>query len=309
MGILCLRFTSRLHAARALLSSALSGVPYALCYKISRVRKIQDAEREGRTFLIRRREVRVVSETNYNLKGAIIAYVEATVIVEENRYLEIKLEITSENKTNQKIRLSDGKYFLPVKFAAKPKARELALEPIAKGPGNEPVKLDSELTAHHIGNQLEVEFNKGVILPPNWRFKWEISFETRGYFEASEDKSIIWGPYFIRPQRDFTGIPIEKHKFTYKFIFKKPKPKKWWLVKEIDVIQFNNKKTSATQDKKRDLTECTFAVFDVGPGEAMKIHFILRYRFSSVLIHILTTLAGMLIGALVHALLIPLVTH
>lgn len=224
-------------------------------------------------------------ETLPNLTGELVANVDADAIVEEDGNLHIRLTIEAENRTSQLIHL-DEKYTLPVRRAFDVNAED----------------DQGALTAHHIEGRIEVEFRKDEKLSPGQKYKWEISFGTPGCFEISEGKNIILGPYLIKPQRTFKKIPIQKHKFnTYRFIFKKPKPRKWWLLKEIHVIQINNKQTPVNQKKKWNHTECTFASFDVGLNDSMKIHFTRMYRFSSTLLAIVAFISSAIIGAVVHS--------
>ncbi|HKC64162.1 MAG TPA: hypothetical protein VKB86_11010, partial [Pyrinomonadaceae bacterium] len=185
------------------------------------------------------------------------AEVTAQVTIDEKGCLKIVLKIEAENKTNEPINL-DEKYRLPLKNAYDVTARDSG----------------GDITTFYVENHLEVDFRDGTILSPNEKYSWEISYGTEGYLQRTEEeKNIIIGPYLIKPQKSYKNIPIRDHKFTYTFIFEKPKPRRWWLLKKNYVYQVNDRKIHAIQKRKIKCTEYSFASFHLGPTDSIKIYF------------------------------------
>lgn len=223
------------------------------------------------------------SVSNHKARG-LTADVNAEVVVEGTGSLKVRLRIEADNGTDDLIELTEP-YPIPLSTAYGIDVR------------------DKEGDLHRIyGNGiLEIHFRKGTTLPPGKKYWWIICFGTDGYLKPTTEGNIIIGPYSIEPQTGYKNIPIRNHRFTYKFLFEKPKPRRAWPFKTNYIFQVNNRKIAASQKRRFGFTECNFEPFHLEPSEYMRIYFTRVYRFSSKLIAMLAFLITAVIGAIVHS--------
>lgn len=198
-------------------------------------------------------------------KGFLDAEVTAVVTVDGVRSTTL-LEIDSCSKMSETLTLNTP-YKLPVRRAYNVKAYD----------------AEGELKAHNGKNHIWVEFREGKTLAPGEKYKWWLYYETDRCFRKVDKggKATTSGFYDIIPQKAYNHVPIPKHLFKYRFVFKNPKPKAAWLLKAIHVAEDNDRKIHSEQKESWGQTEITVPPFSLAAGERLTTHFTWQYCYSN----------------------------